>query len=429
MLDNLRDAFLTLRGWIYARGDGREAESWDPVAREAYQLARLRSLAGFAQRYIPYYGKLFADHRFAPDDIESVGDLRRLPVLTKDTLLAEQDRFCSYESLRRSIRLRTSGTTGQPMQCYTSEAQWVVEQGAIWRQWGWAGYRFRDRMAIVRSYRPATGEPAMRVDRLRNWAYLSPYHLDRGQVREFLAFLGAWRPKFLRGYPSSLAMLAGYALEEGVRLPTLKAAFTASETLTPAHRAAIREAFGIEVFDHYGQAEISCMLHECEQHAGMHILDDYGIVELLPTGTEGQYRLIATNLHNTAMPLIRYDTGDIVSGPMATCSCGRSFPIVAAIQGRADENLVHERGYPIPSVNIYTFMAKQEGVRRFQVIQEADGHIRVNLDLKPGESVLTGVIETYFRGATGREVKIDATGVMAQTGEGKIPPILQRYRK
>ena len=119
-------------------------------------------------------------------------------------------------------------------------------------------------------------------------------------------------PPFLRGYPSSLALLARFALDEGLRVPSLKAALTASESLTPAHRTVVREAFGIEIFDHYGQAEISCMLHECESHDGMHVLEDYGVVELVPTGDAGRFRLIATNLQNTAMPLIRYDTGDIV---------------------------------------------------------------------------------------------------------------------
>jgi phenylacetate-CoA ligase len=426
MLDYARDLWLTARGVIYASTAGRLAETWSPDQRAAYQVRHLKKVLSFAARNVPHYTQLFTDLGFDPDSIQSVGDLQRLPILEKTSLLSEPERFCSYESLRHSVKLRTSGTTGQPMQCYTDESQWVIEQAAVWRQWRWAGYKFRDKMALIRSYRPAAGEPPMRMDRLRNWVYLSPYHMDPDTLREFMLYLQKWKPAFLRGYPSSLALLAQFAGEERLRLPSLKAALTASETLTPIHRVAVRDAFGIEIFDHYGQAEITCMLHECEQHDGMHVLDDYAVVELVPTSNPSRFRLIATNLQNTAMPLIRYDTGDIVSGPLRSCKCGRSFLMVDAIEGRADENISHVRGYDIPPVNIYTFMSKQDNVRRFQVIQEIDGRIRVILDIRSESVPTVAVIGDYFREATGQPVEINTSGNFAQTGEGKCPTILKR---
>ena len=56
------------------------------------------------------------------------------------------------------------------------------------------------------------------------------------------------------------------------------------------------------------------MFHECEQHEGMHLNWEYGLVELLPTDEKNVYRIIATNLHNFSMPLLRYDTGDLAVG-------------------------------------------------------------------------------------------------------------------
>jgi len=426
MLDSIRDLWLTGRGVAYAMSDGRRAEQWSPDERDAYQVGQLRKVLGFAGRNVPHYTRLFADLGFDPRAIKSVEDLQRLPILEKKSVLAEPDRFCSFESLRRSIKLRTSGTTGQPMQCYTDESQWVIEQAAVWRQWRWAGYRFRDRMAIVRSYRPAPHQPPIRLDRLRNWLYLSPYHMDTDTLRQYMRRLREWKPAFLRGYPNSLALLAQFAKAEGLELPSLKAGLTASETLTPMHRAAVKEAFGIEIFDHYGQAEISCMLHECEQHDGMHVLEDYAVVELVPTGDPGRFRLIATNLQNTAMPLVRYDTGDIVSGPLRRCKCGRSFPVVDAIAGRADENLRHARGYDIPSVNVHTFMSKLDNIRRFQVIQESDGRIRVILDVNTPSLATAKIVGDYFQAATGQPVETDTCALFVQTGEGKFPTILKR---
>src|SRR5271166_2714931 len=214
MFDAFHDLWLTARGAMYASNQGRRSERWSPDERAAYQLSHLKRVLAFAARNVPYYTQLFSGLGFDPESIKDVSDLQALPILEKKTLYSEPERFCSFESLRHSIKLRTSGTTGQPMQCYTDESQWVIEQAAVWRQWHWAGYMFRDKMAVIRSYRPAAGQPPMRMDALRNWLFLSPYHMHPDTLREFLTRLQKWRPKFLRGYPSSLALLAQFALDE-----------------------------------------------------------------------------------------------------------------------------------------------------------------------------------------------------------------------
>src|SRR5262249_6552696 len=155
-------------------------------------LQRLRAVLDACYRYVPYYQKLFWEYDFDPHHIQSTEDLKRLPVLKKDTVRAKLADFCSMKELREAIRLRTSGTTGTPLNTYTSAGQWVVEQGAIWRQWGWASYRFRDRMAIIRSYAPKPNEPLCKLDRLRNWFYFSPYHLSEEHSRKYLDTLVQW---------------------------------------------------------------------------------------------------------------------------------------------------------------------------------------------------------------------------------------------
>ncbi|MCS6897911.1 MAG: hypothetical protein NZM29_08055, partial [Nitrospira sp.] len=235
--EQLRDTSLTWKGYWLSQGLMKNTPFFSPEQMQRYQLERLRVVLDACYRYVPYYQKLFWEHDFDPHRIRTLEDLNRLPILTKDTVRAKLADFCSMKELRAAIRLRTSGTTGTPLSVYTSAGQWAVEQGAVWRQWGWAGYRFRDRMAIVRSYAPQAGEPLWKLDRLRNWLYCSPYHLSEDHCRTYLDLLARWKPKFLRGYPSSLYVLARVAKNEGRRLPSLRAAFTASETLLPPYRA------------------------------------------------------------------------------------------------------------------------------------------------------------------------------------------------
>lgn len=428
--ERLRDASLTWEGYRLSKGLMSNTPFFSPDQIQAYQLEQLRLVLDACYRYVPYYQKLFWEHDFDPHRVRTLDDIKRLPILTKETVRSKLSDFCSMKELRAAIRLRTSGTTGTPLSVYTSAGQWAVEQGAIWRHWGWAGYRFRDRMAIVRSYSPKAGEPLWKLDRLRNWLYFSPYHLSEAQCRTYLDVMARWRPKYLRGYPSSLYLLARVAKNEKRRLPGLQAAFTASETLLPHYRAEIEEAFGIKVFDHYGQAEITAMLHECEAHAGLHVLSDYGYVEFLPSDQTGLYRMIATNLQNTAMPLLRYDTGDLVELADKSCSCGRIFPLVRRVVGRSDQLLLHRNGFPLPSINLYTYFAKQDDVVRFQIIQSSKDDVEVRIAPRAGvdpEKVAENVRQE-MKLRFGGEVNVVPTQEFEQSGEGKCLPILQKAR-
>ena len=427
-LASFRDAVLTLKGYRMSKNLMQSTQFFFPEQIATFQLKRLRIVLDACYRYVPYYQKLFWEHDFDPHHISSVEDLKRLPVLTKDTVRAKLAEFCSMKELREAVLLHTSGTTGIPLNTYTSIGQWVVEQSAIWRQWGWAGYRFRDRMAIIRSYAPNPNDPLCKLDKIRNWLYFSPYHLSEEHCRRYLGILAKWKPKYLRGYPSSLYLLARVAKHEGLKLPSLCAAFTASETLLTHYRMEIEEAFGIRVFDHYGQAEITAMLHECERHEGLHVLSDYGFVEFLPSEQNGLYRMIATNLHNTAMPLLRYDTGDLVELADQPCSCGRTFPLVRRVVGRSDQLLLHRGGFHIPSINIYTYFSKQEDILRFQVIQRSKDDVEVRIAPRAGvsDSNLLNKVRCEMNLRFGGEVNVVLTQQFEQSGEGKCIPILQK---
>lgn len=430
--EKISDALLTLRGIQLYRSFLRQSQYFDAASMQDYQLERLRAILMTAERTTPYYRKLFWEHNFDPKLFNDIKDLQKLPILTKTQLKTEVDQFYSFEAMQDAIELHTSGTTGEPLKVFTSKAQWIVEQGVIWRHWKWAGFKLGDRMAIIRSYSPAPGMPLYKLDRLRNWMYFSANHLSEAHCLEYLQVLQQWRPAFLRGYPTSLALLAKVALDKQIKLPSLKAALTASETLLDMQRDVIREAFGIEVFDHYGQAEITAMLHECEAHNGLHIDSEYGYVELLPTAVPHEYRIIATNLHNTAMPLIRYETGDIaVLREQRACSCGRTLPIIDAIKGRQDDYLYHAEGYSIPTVNFYTFFSKIEQIYRFQIIQYAAQQVEIRVLLKQDcdAAACLAKIKAEMDYRFGFPCAVVLTNEFIQSGEGKCLPLLQKYRK
>jgi phenylacetate-CoA ligase len=118
---------------------------------------------------------------------------------------------------------------------------------------------------------------------------------------------------------------------------------TSSETLEPDVRAAVEQAFGVRVFDWYGQAERVAAIGTCE-YGRYHVLTDYSVVSLLAkeSGTLEVCELVGTTLNNDAMPLVRYRTGDTVipdTDGAAPCPCGRVFPTIRAVVGRQEKIL------------------------------------------------------------------------------------------
>lgn len=427
-MNHFFDAYLTLRGIIASRSKSNlEFASSNQINN--FKLKKLKALFITSFHQVDYYRKLFIDYDFDPEKFSDLEDLSRLPILNKSEVIASPSKFINPSKTFGSIKLKTSGTTGQPLVAFTTRKQWINEQASIWRHWRWAGYSLRDKMVIFRSYNPNEGESFTKLDRLRNWLYVSPYHLTDSFLETFLNQIVKWKPRFFRGYPSSIYLVALAAKRFGVSFDGLKGVLTASEVLTEQYRAVIEDGLGCKVFDHYGQAEITTMAQECEEHQGMHFLDDYAHTEFLPTERNGEYRVIATNLHNHAMPLIRYDTGDLVNLSESSCKCGRSFKIASKIIGRNDQFLIGIEGNFIPSINIYTFFAGLSEVKRFQVIQYGLAKVEILIEtIEENEveiSLLSSIIKKQFDAILGN-VKLKFNGPFNISGDGKIVTIIQR---
>jgi len=432
-INPLVDLYLTVRGVCYYVFFLKKSQNYSLNKIHAHKKVWLTKILCHAYKNVPWYSSKFRELGVNPDGANPFEELQKLPILSKKEVRENHSDFCVSGCAANSLSFSTSGTTGEPLSVFTSKNQWIVEQGIIWRQWKWAKYKFRDKIAIFRSYAPLPHEPSFKIDRLRNWAYFSVFRMDEKSLSEYAQFLQRWKPRFLRGYPSSLKLIAEHALSNNWKLPSLKGAFTASEVVPEGLRETLKEAFGIELFDHYGQAEITCMFHDCEEHRGMHLDWEYGHVELLSTSTPNIYRIIATNLHNLSMPLLRYDTGDLAVGGWDKCKCGRGALIIDAIQGRMDDYLLTSQNSKIPTVNLYTYFCKLGDIQRFQMIQDHLGKLTIFIEAKVGVSKkncaeLQAMIVTDLTGITGLFIEVKFSSDFIQSSEGKFPSFIQRLK-
>ena len=427
MIKKLYDFYLTFRGIVKYYTFIKKSQFFDNEKIRNFQFIQLKKLLIESNIHVPYYKKLFKNLNFNPIlDFNSLDDLTKIPILSKDNAKLNSHNLVNNKYVKKSLKFRTSGSTGRPFEIFVHPNQWIIEQAVIWRHWNWGGYNFRDPLAMIRSYIPDNENELFKTDIFTNFTFYSPFHLSDTNIDMYLNSMIKKGIKILRGYPSSLTIIADYVLRTNHKIPKFKLILTASEVLTDYDRSKIELAFNSKVFNHYGLAEQIVMMGNCSNHEGLHNYDEYGYLELLDTEFPNIKRIIGTNLHNYTTPLLRYDTGDLAIVENTKCSCGRVSTIVKNIIGRNDVYIKSSSGLKIPTVNFYTLFENFPEIIQWQIIQRNLDLIEViikSFDILP-ETLTNIEVQLKKRLPIEIKVKINTTGNFVQKNEGKINPFI-----
>jgi len=411
---------------------------WESIQwHEDYQLAKLQALIASAGKTSAYYRNLFKANGINTADINSPADLKHIPILQKETLIHRLDEFIPENFPRRRLMINsTSGSTGEPFKFYEDYYAVMREEAFAVRHWENAGMKLGEPAIYLRSYVPNNQNATYRYDPVNNRHYLSAYHLDEQNLHFYCKKIEQIGSKFIFGYPSSLEVFADFLSMAGKTLK-FSAVITGSEMLTPNARGKMERSFGAKVFDWYGLAEPTVTMGQCEL-GGYHLFSEYGYLELLNAQnnlitTEGEIgRIVGTNFTNQALPIIRYDTGDLGVHTNQKCNCGRGTPaVISAIHGRKDDLLVGANGQFLPSVNFYSMFAKLGGeVHRFQLIQNGRSKFCLKLIRGPefDQKSISTIVEGLNQRIGGRpEIEIEAVAKITPTRAGKIRAVIRNF--
>jgi phenylacetate-CoA ligase len=382
-----------------------------------FQNEHLRDLIRHCYESVPYYRDIMDERKLTPTDIATVDDLSKLPVLTRQAVRENFQRLISTKSKSTALILgNTSGTTGSPLKFYWEGQTCLIKNVVDWRQKGCAGIRPLDRIAFfsgrvivpVSRMRP----PFWRTNWLLNHTFFSGFHMSDKSLELYVRQLEKFAPLAIEGYPSTLFVLAKYLLRRGIQLP-VRAVFTSSETLFSFQREAIEKAFDCKVYDFYGMAERIIFAGECDAHTGLHVNMDFGITEILkddgsPAVPGETGRVVATGLHNYAMPLIRYQTTDLSAFKDMKCGCGRNFPLIDGITSRAEDLIVTKDGRYISPLVFQDVFAYQYNVSESRIVQEDREHLAIQIvkGEKYGSKDTQDILDR-LRLLLGTEMKID----------------------
>lgn len=392
----------------------------DPALPNAGQL---RSFVEQAAK-TPFWKERFAQYGFNINAGDIMAEIAKLPVITKQEV---KDNATSIQNIQAGEKLiwhHTSGTTGSGL-VFPQTARMEQQQWAVWWRYrmmhglqpgtwnGWFGGRS---IASVKQQRP----PFYRINYPMKQLMFSAHHLKADTVHLYVEQLQKRRITWLHGYPSQISLLASLMKQAGlVRvLPDLKIITTGSENLLETQQNIIAEVLGAPVVQHYGLAEGASNISQ-HPDGSLRPDQDFAYTEFIPLNEENPElcRIIGTNYHNPAFPLLRYDTGDL-----ARIRWENGVPVVLSIDGRQEDYITLPDGLKLGRLD--HIFKKITEVREAQIYQPETGRVVLRIVKNAGydaagqEKML--LAETRKRLGNSIHIEIEYLDAIPRTKSGKL---------
>jgi phenylacetate-CoA ligase len=405
-----------------------QAQSLPFEQLQARQESKLQKLLHHAVERVPAYQAYREE--LAREDEPASTLLTRIPSLNKLQFRANHDAYLTIDANPASlIANRTGGSTGEPTRFYMDRPTVERYEAARWLGLSWYGIGIGDPCVMI------WGSPlelsqgksvAYRLKEryLKNRLLISAYEIREAKLPAYIKLIRSFKPHYLYGYASALHLFADMMLRRELSLDIpLKAVVSTAESLHPDQRETIARAFGAPVVNEYGARDGGIIAYECPK-GRMHIFSENCYLEVVdpvtrqpvPPGKSGL--VLVTDLHNFAMPRLRYELGDVIKLSGEPCSCGIRYPVLDSIDGREDDIFLSLRGHYIHGHYFNHIARNMESFQTFQIIQHEPDRVSLKLVKHPDHYSLEEeeAFLAAIRRALGDEIILDVKHV------DEIPP-------
>ena len=323
---------------------------------EKLQMERLQQTLARCMR-IPFYKQRFAACGLRPEDIRTLDDVRKLPFTTKQDLRDNYPFGLSAVPLEEVVRLHSSsGTTGTPTVILHTQHDLDEWANAVARCLYMVGLRKGDIFQNSSGYGMFTGGLGFQYGAERLGMLTVP--AAAGNTKRQIKFITDFGTTALHAIPSYAGRLYEVMEEMGIdprRDTRLRTLIIGAEPHSDEQRRRIEQMLGVKAYNSFGMSEMCGpgVAFECPEQNGLHIWEDYYIVEIVdpqtlepvPDGEVGE--LVLTTINREAMPLLRYRTRDLTRILPGECPCGRHHKRLDRMKGRSDDMMI------LKGVNIF----------------------------------------------------------------------------
>jgi phenylacetate-CoA ligase len=399
---------------------------------ENIQLKKLNALITHAYENVPYYRNLFTSARLVPSDIRNIDDITRIPTTSKITLQSQkkEEIVAKGIDIDTCVEDVTSGSTGIPLHVYFTEDDYLTRSLLFIRTFMATGYKLTDRQAVITDTRFVSNKKYwfQKVGIFRK-EYI-PVQLSMDKQIDLLK---KYMPDYIHGYPQSIALVADEMLKRGIHTIKPRMVCTGAELVSKRTREVINSTFGVNMVDTYATIESGIIAWECPEYRGYHVNIDSTVLELLKNGKRAlpgeRGKVVITNLHSFAMPIIRYELGDICIASDYDCPCGNALPLMSIVEGRSDDMVYTPSGKMVSPNSITNALEAVDGIKQFRVIQEDKENLILQLVKGDGYQPDTPQkAQGLLNELTGErmEVRVEIANNIPRDPSGKIRAVISQ---
>ena len=370
-------------------------------------------------------------------------DLKSYPIMNKATLLEHYDEIkvapAEIPGQQGEVHIQTtSGSTGTPFKI-PQDTQKRQRRIAELKYFGKiVGFRTHDKLIHLRTWNRWQQKTAKQI-KSENIIPFDIAIMDDASLKRLCELAVSEKAVCLRGYASSLGKVAEYADGKGYQFPHLKIAIAGAEALQDDTRALYKRVMKSEIISQYANEECGIMAQErtptkdSDNCMYWNYSGYYFEVLKFDSDEPAEYgelgRIVITDLHNYAFPLIRYDNGDTaVLLPPDEYSNG--YPVLGKLYGRRFDITYSTTGAAISPLTYGRILKHFDTISQWQFVQEGEKEYKLKVVMRSDDLNLENIVE-QLKEYIGKDatVSIEKVSDIPVLASGKRKPCVNNWKK
>ncbi|MBR8729417.1 hypothetical protein IX332_000737 [Porphyromonas levii] len=397
----------------------------------------------YAERSSDFYDKqknsnierFFHEISLVPYYKEYAGrNLNEFPVMQKAYIQKNLDLFLNpkYKD-EKLITLHTSGSYGLPSKFYVTQEKKQKQLAEVIYFGKKVGYDVGVKHMYIRS----VVHKSKFKQFVQNEWYLGAKNLDESFFSRARDLLIKKKIKVIIGFPTAIHRIAEYCHKRGDKPSDfcVEGIITSSENLTSVQRELFEKVWNCKVCSRYSTEEFGVLANQYEKDGKFCLNSLNYIVEILDLNSDKPAkpgdigRLVVTDLHSFAMPLIRYDTGDLakLDDNIKVDSFGHLTEF-GMLSGRAMQIITTTSGESRYPLYFDSIMEKYPAIVQYQLIQETNDQYRCLVVCDIIDNAMYSTILKDLQDWVGSDANISVEKVeeIEKLPSGKRPYIINR---
>ncbi|NMP30131.1 phenylacetate--CoA ligase [Thalassotalea sp. M1531] len=400
---------------------------------------------------IPFYQRIWCAAGLVPEDIKSLDDIEKLPLISKSDIMDSVERHppigdfhglddIPVEQRPPLVFHTTSGTTGTPQPLLFGPKSREIQSLLVARSYRFMGLKAGSTIQSCYGHGMINGGHYIReaVTHYTNSMFLSAGTGVETRSVQQVNLMKTFGVNVLVGFVDYIKRLSDVAKEEGIKPGEDISIDMIIGHLGMESREAIANAWGNaekqpELFDWYGVGDTGTIAAEGPDHDGMHVWEDCQYLEILDPdsnqvvspGDKGN--MVVTCLYkDDVYPIIRFNTHDITEEVTSENKMGLPFMRIRGFMGRSD-NMLKLRGINIYPQGVGPMMDERDeflGEYICRAVRDEAGRdeMIVQVEVSTPVEKRDSIIDEYkalLKRKIGIEVQVELVG------EGELTPLTQ----